>query len=265
MKHIVYVLTLAFAMMASTALAQTESQLCDQIIIDGKTYPAKSITQKDDATVLSFGDIVTATIPVVHPQDKKTINFADEKGLYMVKGTLTQDLFDKTADFKELTVYGSMNSNEVTMFRGALWMSPIQNSIVKFVDVNATDIDDLTQFLTGLQNTKSVIFENCDFRNVSCLSNAIMFGMFKSFSFKGMGLTNKVKKIDGVLAASQELESIDFSGCDFSNVTDYAGLFSECANLTEVKAIGCNEATVELLRKAIEDNGQTGQVTLITE
>ena len=40
MKHIVYVLTLAFVMMASTALAQTESQLCDQIIIDGKTYPA---------------------------------------------------------------------------------------------------------------------------------------------------------------------------------------------------------------------------------
>lgn len=265
MKHIVYILTMVFTMMASTALAQTESQFCDQIVFNGKTYPATSITQKDDATVLSFGDIVTATIPVVHPQDKKTINFADEKGLYMVKGTLTQDLFDKTADFKELTVYGSMNSNEVTMFRGALWMSPIQNSIVKFVDVNATDIDDLTQFLTGLQNTKSVIFENCDFRNVSCLSNAIMFGMFKSFSFKGMGLTNKVKKIDGVLAASQELESIDFSGCDFSNVTDYAGLFSECANLTEVKAIGCNEATVELLRKAIEDNGQTGQVTLITE
>lgn len=82
MKHIVYVLTLAFVMMASTALAQTESQLCDQIIIDGKTYPATSLTQKDDATVLSFGDIVTATISVVHPQDKKTINFADEKGLY---------------------------------------------------------------------------------------------------------------------------------------------------------------------------------------
>ena len=82
MKHIVYVLTLAFVMMASTALAQTESQLCDQIIIDGKTYPATSLTQKDDATVFSFGDIVTATISVVHPQDKKTINFADEKGLY---------------------------------------------------------------------------------------------------------------------------------------------------------------------------------------
>lgn len=265
MKNITYILTMVFAMMASTALAQTESQLCDQIIIDGKTYPATSITQKDDATVLSFGDIVTATISVVHPQDKKTINFADEKGLYMVKGTLTDNLLKETADFKELTVYGSMNSNDVIMFKGALWISPIQNSIVKFVDVNATDIDELTNFLAGTQNTESVIFENCDFSNVSCLSNVCSFAMCKSFSFKGMGLTNKVKEIDGVLAACTELESIDFSSCDFSNVTEYNGLFGECDKLTEIKAIGCNEATIELLRKAIENNGQTSQVTLITE
>ena len=32
-------------------------------------------------------------------------------------------------------------------------------------------IDDLIQFLTGPQNTESVIFENCDFGNVSDLTN----------------------------------------------------------------------------------------------
>lgn len=38
-----------------------------------------------------------------------------------------------------------------------------------------------------------------------------------------------------------------------------------CPNLKKIKAIGCNQYTLDKLRSAIADNGQTNQVKLITE
>ena len=253
---------MALAMTASTALAQTGSQFCDQIVIDGKTYPATSITQKDDATVLSMGNIVTAIIPVVHPQDKKAISFTDEKGLYLVKGTLTNDIWLKAIELEQLTIYGSMDDKDKEIIKTYTAF----NTSVNFVDIDGKDITDLSYiYRYATDKVESITFANCDFCNVTTIEAAFNDSNVKKVSLKGMGLTNKVTNIKNLFYDCSKLESIDFSGCDFSNVTSYRRLFKNCDNLKEIKAIGCNKATIELLRKAIENNGQMSQVTLITE
>ena len=48
----------------------------------------------------------------------------------------------------------------------------------------------------------------------------------------------------------ENLQSIDFSGCQFSGVTA-TFLFYGCPNLKEIKAIGCNQYTLDKLKSAI--------------
>lgn len=263
MKNITYILTLVFAITASTALAQTKSQLCDKINIDGKVYPATSITQKDNATILSFGDNVTATIPLQHPQGQQHITLG--KALYVVKGTLTKELLTEAASLKELVIFGAMNNNDVKSCQGDKEGSnTIQNSDVKFINVNGVEVNSMKSFFASAP-IESISFENCDFSNVTDLESFLEgCPNLKSFSFKGMGLKNDVSNLYSAFFGCTNLQSIDFSGCQFSGVTA-TYLFYGCPNLKEIKAIGCNQNTIYLLRKAIADNGLTNQVKLITE
>lgn len=268
MKHIVYVLTLAFTMMASTALAQTESHFCDLISINGKNYPATNIAQKGDMTILSVEDHVIASIATQHPQNQEAIAFSG-KIIYNVAGKLTADLVDMAINAKQLNLYGSVNNSDIEKFgRNPDTLIGFTDGILSanFVGINGEDVTSLSCLLANSKQATSVNFENCNFGNVEDLSYAFeSMDALKSVSFAGMGLTDKVTNLQRLLRACDSLESIDFSGCDFSNVTNYKWMFGQCPKLTEIKAIGCNEATIELLRKAIEDNGQTEQVTLITE
>lgn len=268
MKHIVYVLTLAFAMMASTALAQTESHFCDLVSINGKNYPATNIAQKGDMTILSVEDHVIASIATQHPQNQEAIALSG-KIIYNVAGKLTTDLVDMAVNAKQLNLYGSVNNSDIEKFgRNSNTLIGFTNGILSanFVGVNGEDVTSLRDFLANSEQATTVAFENCNFANVEDLSYVFeRMVALKSISFTGMGLTNKVNDLTRLLRACDNLQSIDFSGCDFSNVTKYNWMFWQCPKLTEIKAVGCNEATIELLRKAIENNGQTNQVTLITE
>lgn len=268
MKHIVYVLTLAFAIMASTALAQTESHFCDLVSINGKTYPATNIAQKGDMTILSVEDHVIASIATQHPQNQEAIALSG-KIIYNVAGKLTTDLVDMAVNAKQLNLYGSVDNSDIEKFgRNSDTYVGFTDGILSanFVGINGDDVTSLRRLLSCSEQATSVNFENCNFGNVEELSYAFeQMSALKSISFVGMGLTDKVTNSQRLLRACANLESIDFSGCDFSNVTNYNRMFGQCPKLTEIKAIGCNEATIELLRKAIEDNEQTEQVTLITE
>lgn len=268
MKHIVYVLTLTFAMMASTALAQTESQFCDLVTINGNTYLANNIAQKGSTTVLSINDYVVASVVLQHPQNQKFITFSG-KAIYNVAGKLTEDLVNKAVSAKQLNLYGSLSNSDIEKFgRNEDTFAGFTDGILSanFVAINGEDVTSLRDFLANSEQATTVAFENCNFANVEDLSYVFeRMVALKSISFTGMGLSNKVNDLTRLLRACDNLQSIDFSGCDFSNVTKYDWMFNHCPNLTEIKAIGCNEATIELLRKAIEANEQTSQVTLITK
>ena len=60
------------------------------------------------------------------------------------------------------------------------------------------------------------------------------------------------------------LEEVDFSGCDLSGVTDCGGFLFNCSNLKTIKAIGCKDKTLEILRKALSNVGLSGQVEIVT-
>ena len=268
MKHIVYILTLVLAIMASTALAQTESHFCDLVSINGKTYPATNIAQKEDMTILSVEDHVIASIATQHPQNQEAIAFSG-KSIYNVAGKLTADLVDMAVKTKQLNLYGSVNNSDIEKItRDLETYAGYTNGILSanFVGVNGEDVTSLRHLLADSEKATSVTFENCNFSNVTDLGFAFeqMYAL-KSISFAGMGLTDKVTILGRVLFACANLESVDFSGCDFSNVTIWTYMLKQCYNLKEIKAIGCNEATIEFLKKVIKNNQQTSEVKLITE
>ena len=60
-----------------------------------------------------------------------------------------------------------------------------------------------------------------------------------------------------------ELEEVDFSGCDFSGVTNCDRLLSNCYTLKTIKAIGCNDATISLLQDRMKTLEYT-KVQIIT-
>ena len=58
-----------------------------------------------------------------------------------------------------------------------------------------------------------------------------------------------------MLDGCSKLEEVDFSGCDFSGVTNCDRLLSNCYTLKTIKAIGCNDATISLLQERITTLG----------
>ena len=87
----------------------------------------------------------------------------------------------------------------------------------------------------------------------------------KSIDFSGCNLTS-VSSTGNMFNSCSALESIDFSNCDFSNVTTKQYyMFAGCKALKEIKAIGCNKATIAFLNDRLSDAGLTEQVKLIVE
>ena len=308
MKHIIYI-SIIFSMMVAPVLAQTKSHLCNLFKINGSTYPATSITLKDNATQLAIEDKIIANIPTQHPQDETPITL-DGKAIYCVAGTLTADLVKKAASTGQFIIYGSINygdCNHIQYYTNGA-------KSIKFINIDGEQATSLQQILDGSE-ASSVTFENCNFSKVGTLLSAFSdMSNLTSFSFKGMGLTNKLTELRFMFYRSQKLESVDFCNCDFSSVDDLSGMFSQCSalksidfsgcNLTsvsytgnmfnscsalesidfsncdlsnvtsysymfttgckalkEIKAIGCNEATINFLKDRLNDAGLTNQVT----
>ena len=103
-------------MMVAPVLAQTKSHLCNLFKINGSTYPATSITLKDNATQLAIEDKIIANIPTQHPQDEIPITL-DGKAIYCVAGTLTADLVKEAASTGQFIIYGSINHNDPNYIR----------------------------------------------------------------------------------------------------------------------------------------------------
>ena len=309
MKHIIYI-SIIFSMMVAPVLAQTQSHLCNLFKINGSTYPATSITLKDNATQLAIEDKIIANIPTQHPQDEIPITL-DGKAIYCVAGTLTADLVKEAASTGQFIIYGSINHNDRNYIRS--YTNGAKS--IKFINIDGEQVTSLQQILDESE-ASSVTFENCNFSKVWTLLNAFSnMSNLTSFSFKGMGLTNKLTELRFMFFSCKKLESVDFCNCDFSSVNNLYSMFSNCSalksidfsgcNLTsvsstgnmfnscsalesidfsncdfsnvttiqyymfagckalkEIKAIGCNEATIAFLKDRLNDAGLTNQVTL---
>lgn len=123
------------------------------------------------------------------------------------------------------------------------------------------------------------MFMNCNDLNSVTLSNCNFEGvtncreMFRGCtSLKEIDLSGcKFIPADGadlyfMFAECSSLETVDFNGCDLSNSTkNYKTLFSGCKALKTIKAVGCNEATLTMLRDVIENYDYLSGVAIVTE
>ena len=111
---------------------------------------------------------------------------------------------------------------------------------VKGINKIITDkILDLNSIFQGCQELEYLDLSNCSTRNVK--SMAFMFnGCSKLNKIIGLNklITNKVRDMKAMFCKCKELEYLDISNFDTSNVTDVSGMFSGCNKLKEI--IGIN-------------------------
>ena len=85
----------------------------------------------------------------------------------------------------------------------------------------------------------------------------------KKVDFGGK-IHSNVTNLHFMLNWCTSLEEVDFSGCDLSGVTDCGSFLFNCSNLKTIKAIRCNDKTLEILRNALSNVGLSGQVEIVT-
>ena len=79
--------------------------------------------------------------------------------------------------------------------------------------------------------------------------------------------TSKVDDMDGVFYRCSSLVSLNISGWDMSKVTDryMEYMFYGCKSLRTIYMIGCNQTTIDKIKKALSWDNILNQVTIITE
>lgn len=221
-------------MMVAPVLAQTKSHLCNLFYINGETHPATSITLKDNATQLAIEDKIIAIIPTQHPQDETPI-MLDSKAIYCVAGTLTKDLVKEAASTGQFIIYGSINNADC----GNIAWNTNGAKSTKFINIDGKQVTSLQNLLKD-SGAASVTFEKCNFSETTTLLYAFAFmSNLTSFSFNGMGLTNKLNVLKYMFYGCEKLESVDFSDCDFSSVYNMYGMFAKCSALKTIDFSGC--------------------------
>lgn len=225
-------------MMVAPVLAQTKSHLCNLFNIDGSTYPATSITLKDNATQLAIEDITKTTIPTQHAQNEIPITLLDGKAIYCVAGTLTKDLVKEAASTGQFIIYGSINDADC----GNIKKNMNGAKSIKFINIDGKQVTSLLGILE-YSEASSVTFEDCNFSEATTLHDGFAYMRnLTSFSFKGMGLTKNLTAIKFMFYGCTKLESVDFCDCDcdFSSVQTLFYMFSHCKALKSIDFSKCN-------------------------
>lgn len=227
--------------MVAPVLAQTKSHLCNLFNIDGSTYPATSITLKDNATQLAIEDITKTTIPTQHAQDETPITL-DGKAIYCVAGTLTADLVKKAASTGQFIIYGSINNADCNNIK----KNTKGAKSIKFINIDGKQVTSLLEILE-YSEASSVTFEDCNFSEATTLHDGFAYMKnLTSFSFKGMGLTKNLTALKFMFYKCEKLESVDFCDCDcdFSSVETLYYIFCHCKALKSIDFSKCNLTSI---------------------
>lgn len=76
--------------------------------------------------------------------------------------------------------------------------------------------------------------------------------------------TAKVTDMSNMFMLCQA-KSLDLSGWDMTSVETTNNMFFRCNSLKTIKMIGCNQTTIDKIKKALKSDGILNQVTIITE
>ena len=158
--------------------------------------------------------------------------------IYCVPGTLGTPLLAEYSQSGQLILMGTANQNDI---------------------YQPENLDDSKK-----KSITSVDISHLDISTVTSLHNFLMeYVNLKKVDFGGK-IHSNVTDLHFMLNWCTSLEEVDFSGCDLSGVTDCGGFLFNCSNLKTIKAIRCNDATLEILRNALSDVGLSEQVEIVT-
>ena len=177
------------------------------------------------------------------------ININDFQDKNYIKGVLDIDINDfKNGAFLftyednfGIDVY--LNNKKVNMIKDSDDNWKIDYNFINtgkylFYIVFTETIIDMEGFFGNGPNMVSIDLSNFDASNVNNMR--IMFNKCKKLKeIKGLDklITNNLLDIEGMFQYCSELESIDLSNLNTSNVTNMAFLFNNCNNLKEIKGL----------------------------
>ena len=140
---------------------------------------------------------------------------------------------------------------------------------------NVTDLD-LSNFNTSAVTNMYGAFDSCEKLasiklngwNTSKVTN-INYMFYYCSSLTSLDLSSfdvsLVTSIRGIFHTCSSLTSLDISGWDLTNTTSTYNMFKYCNKLKTIRMIGCNQTTIDKIKKALTDAGILNNVTIVTE
>ena len=234
-KILTFIVCLLAGITAIHAQTESESSIVSFLKSEEGWKIVNSTAISGDKVVYTFKDGSELSTNVTHGQEAELPVY---NAIYCVPGTLGTPLLAEYSQSGQLILMGTANQNDI--YKPEKLDDSKKKSITS-VDISHLDISTVTSlhnFLMGYVNLKKVDF--------------------------GGKIHSNVTDLHFMLNWCTSLEEVDFSGCDLSGVTDCGGFLFNCSNLKTIKAIRCNDATLEILRNALSDVGLSEQVEIVT-
>ena len=180
--------------------------------------------------VYTFKDGSELSTDVTHGQKAELPVY---NAICCVAGTLSSALVADYCKSGQLIIFGTANNDDL-----------LKIDIIDKIDSSVKS------------SITSVDFSHLDMSAVTRLSGFLdSFSALKRVDFCGGKIHSNVTNLSQMLNGCSELEEVDFSGCDFSGVKNRSNLLAKCPKLKTIKTIGCNDATITLLREIMNTNG----------
>ena len=143
-----------------------------------------------------------------------------------------------TKDFHKIRgmFYGCTNLVSVDLNQIASYMDPNDDNSMLNTFYKCTSLKEVN---FGNYDTSKVITFNSAFFECSSLETLDMSGLN----------TSSVTNTTQMFSRCTSLKYLDISGWDLSNCTKYSEMFNKCNALKTIRMVGCNQATINLIKK----------------
>lgn len=158
------------------------------------------------------------------------------------------------------------NTSNVTsmacMFKGCSNLTSLDVS-----NWNTSKIINMYEMFAGCSSLKSLNVSGLDITNPSTLAN--MFNGCSSLVSLDLSSwdTSYIITMDYMFRGCSSLVSLNISGWDMTKVkikSNMRGMFTDCSKLSTIRMIGCNQTTIDKIKKALSNAYILDQVTIIT-
>ena len=234
-KILTFMVCLLAGITAIHAQTESESSIVSFIKTADDWKVLESMSVSDNKVVYTLKDGSQLTADVTHGQEAELPVY---NAIYCVPGTLGTPLLAEYSQSGQLILMGTANQDDIDQ---TFYLDDSKKASFTSADFSHLDMSTVTGFRGFLQ----------EYTNL------------KRVDFGGK-IHSNVTDLHFMLNWCRSLEEVDFSGCDLSGVTDCGGFLFNCSNLKTIKAIRCNDATLEILRNALSDVGLSEQVEIVT-